>query len=263
MAEPVFIGVDVSCAVKKRIPIVFAVKREGRLVPLPARHLPMKAPYGHGNRYVIEHQRNRDYALTVRDYVLEVCDHLGVQPARIGVDSPLRPRAEALDYRIAERALNQAGISCYKTPSASEFAAITEKARSHLANGGALQRIPHAMQLWMLAGIEIARELATIAPVREVFPQANIRLLMPNAPHKSGKGVPLLQLQALAKQTGWPRTQAERSALKQISAGGTHDQVDAYSAAWVASLNESDVDVFGDIQQQDAIWVPSAQLIKP
>lgn len=263
MAEPVFIGVDVSCALKKRIPVVFAVKRKGRLVPLPARQLPMKAPYGHGNRYVIEHQRNVDYAIAVRDYVLEVCDYFGVQPECIGVDSPLRPRAEALDYRIAERALNQAGISCYKTPSASEFAAITDKAQGHLANGGALQRIPHAMQLWMLAGIEIARELATIAPVREVFPQANIRLLMPNAPHKSGKGVPLMQLQALAQQTGWPRTQEEWNALKQISAGGTHDQVDAYSAAWVASLNDSDVDVFGDIAQQDAIWVPSAKLIKP
>lgn len=263
MAEPVFIGVDVSCALKKRIPIVFAVKREGRLVPLPARHLPMKAPYGHGNRYVIEHQRNVDYAKAVRDYVLEVCDHFGVQPTRIGVDSPLRPRSEALDYRIAERALNQAGISCYKTPSASEFEGIKAKARQHLATGGELQRMPHAMQLWMLAGIEIAREMATIAPVREVFPQANIRLLMPNAPHKSGQGVPLLQLQALAKQTGWPRTQDEWKALKQISAGGTHDQVDAYSAAWVASLPNTDINIFGDIQQQDAIWVPCRNVIKP
>ncbi|CUA83208.1 DUF429 domain-containing protein [Pseudidiomarina woesei] len=263
MAESVFIGVDVSCALKKRIPIVFALKREGRLVPLPARHLPMKAPYGHGNRYVIEHQRNLDYANAVRDYVVKVCNHFGVQPARIGVDSPLRPRSEALDYRIAERALNQAGISCYKTPSASEFEDIKAKARRHLAIGGALQRMPHAMQLWMLAGIEIARELATIAPVREVFPQANIRLLLPNVPHKSGKGVPLMQLQALAKQTGWPCTQEEWKALKQISAGGTHDQVDAYSAAWVASLPETDVNVFGDIQQQDAIWVPHRDVIKP
>lgn len=262
MAEPVFIGVDVSCALKKRIPIVFAVEREGRLLPLPVRYLPMKAPYGHGNRYVIEHQRNLDYAKAVRDYVLEVCEYFGVQAKRIGVDSPLRPRSEALDYRIAERALNQAGISCYKTPSASEFEGIKAKARQHLANGGELQRVPHAMQLWMLAGIEIAREMATIAPVREVFPQANIRLLMPNAPHKSGHGVPLLQLQELAKQTGWPRTHEEWQALQQISAGGTHDQVDAYSAAWVASLPDRDIDVFGDIQQHDAIWVPSRHVIK-
>ena len=263
MAEPAFIGVDVSCALKKRIPIVFAVKREGRLVPLLARHLPMKAPYGHGNRYVIEHQRNVDYAKAVRDYVLEVCDHFGVQPACIGVDSPLRPRSEALDYRIAERALNQAGISCYKTPSASEFEGIKAKARQHLVNGGQVQRMPHAMQLWMLAGFEIARELATIAPVREVFPQANIRLLMPNVPHKSGKGVPLLQLNAIAKHTGWPRSQDEWGALKHISAGSTHDRVDAYSAAWVGSLPDSDVDVFGDSQQQDAIWVPCRSVIKP
>src|SRR5690554_2319436 len=123
--------------------------------------------------------------------------------------------------------------------------------------------MPHAMQLWMLAGIEIARELATIAPVREVFPQANIRLLLPNVPHKSGKDVPLMQLQALAKQTGWPCTQEEWSTLKHISAGGMHDQVDAYSAAWVASLPETDVNVFGDIQQQDAIWVPRRDVIKP
>ncbi|WP_417665444.1 DUF429 domain-containing protein [Pseudidiomarina sp.] len=261
MKRSVFIGVDVSCAVKKRIPIVFAEKREGRLIPLPVKESPFQAPYGHGNKLVIEHDFNVDYAKRVRQYVIDVCNYYEATPQRIGIDSPLRPRAEKLDYRIAERELNQAGIRCYKTPSKIEFDEIINKVRHHLSQGGAVSRIPHAMQLWMLAGFEISRELANVAPIIETFPQANIRRLIPNVPHKSGKGIPQLQLEAIARHTNWPATQAEWAQLKQISAGGTHDQVDAYSAAWVASLSDDEIDILGDIKQEDAIWMPSKTLV--
>jgi len=261
MTKQLVIGVDVSCAAKKRIPIVFAEKREGRLIPLPVKELPFAAPYGHGNKLVVEHEYNLNYARQIREYITDVCHFYGATPERIGIDSPLRPRSSALDYRIAERELNQAGIRCYKTPSKPEFDEIIHKVRHHLTTGGAISRVPHAMQLWMLAGFEIARELATIAPVREVFPQANIRRLMPNAPHKSGKGVPQRQLEVIACHTGWPASQTEWTQLKQISAGSTHDQVDAYSAAWVASLDDEHIDIFGDIEQADAIWVPAQRFI--
>lgn len=163
MTKQLVIGVDVSCAVKKRIPIVFAEKREGRLIPLPVKELPFAAPYGHGNKLVVEHEYNLNYARQIREYITDVCHFYGATPERIGIDSPLRPRSSALDYRIAERELNQAGIRCYKTPSKPEFDEIIHKVRHHLTTGGAISRVPHAMQLWMLAGFEIARELATIA----------------------------------------------------------------------------------------------------
>lgn len=260
--KSIYIGVDVSCAVKKRIPIVFAEKREGRLIPLPVKELPFAAPYGHGNKLVVQHEYNLTYAQQIREYVTDVCHFYDVKPERIAIDSPLRPRAEELDYRIAERELNQAGIRCYKTPSKPEFDEIINKVRRHLSRGGEVARVPHAMQLWMLAGFEIARELAKIAPILEVFPQANIRRLMPDAPHKTGKGVPKLQLEAIARYTGWPATPKDWKVLKKISAGSMHDQVDAYSAAWVASLRGNELEVLGDVEKQDAVWVPSRKLLK-
>src|SRR5690606_25302001 len=219
------------------------------------------APYGHGNKLVVEHEYNLNYARQIRQYISDVCHFYGVKPERIAIDSPLRLRSEEIDYRVAEREVNQAGIRCYKTPSKPEFDEIINKVRRHLALGGEVARVPHAMQLWMLAGFEISRELAKIAPVLEVFPQANIRRLIPNTKHKTRKGVPKLQLEAIARYTGWPATPRDWKILKRISAGSMHDQVDAYSAAWVASLNEAELEVFGDVESQDVVWVPSKKLL--
>jgi len=257
----VVVGVDVACSRQKRIPIVFAQWQGARLVPLPVRQLAVQPPFGQGNRRVIDDAYTASYAEQVRAYIDAVCDHYQLQIACIGIDAPLRPRAEQLSFRLAEQALADAGIRCYKTPSATEFRAIVDKAQQHLAARKPVANMPHVMQLWMLAGFALAEQLAELAPLIEVFPQATIRQLLPQTPHKTALGVPEQQLAAIAQHSGWPATENEWQQLPQISFGSTHDKVDAYSAAWVAGLKvhaPHRLQVFGEVAQDDAIWVPRA-----
>ena len=256
-----FIGIDVSCAKKKRIPIVIAIKESGSLRPLPLLEMPLKPPYGVGNRGVLEPAQVQSYANQIAEYVQKACEYFGVTAKMIALDAPLEPRIEHINYRLAEKSLASKGISSFKTPSALEFEVIREKALQHLAIGGALPNIPHSMQLWMLAGFEIAKALRPLAPMIEVYPQATIRRLLPNAEHKSGVGIPALQLQALAVQTGWPTSADDLAKLPNICSGAMHDKVDAYGAAWVASLAENERESYGE--GRDAIWVPKAEFLKP
>ena len=259
--QKAYIGVDVSCAKKKKIPVVICIKKDGRLEPLPLSSLPFLSPEGHGNLNTLKPEMNEEYARAVKKYVERVCAHYSLQPAMIAIDSPLYPRVETIDYRLAEKALSQAGISCYKTPSASEFETIRQKANSHMERGGELSKLPHPMQIWMLAGFEIAQELASLAPVIEVYPQATIRRLLKNTPHKSKNGIAAQQLRAIARFTGWPATNDDWQKLRHICAGPLHDKVDAYSAAWVASLKQNEREVFGSVEDNDAIWVPALSFV--
>lgn len=213
-----------------------------------------------GNAAVLEPSSTQQYAADIYDYIVKVSAHFQVTPACIGIDAPLQPRRENTQWRVAEQALSAAGIRCFKTPTASEFDHIRAKAKQHLASGGELSRIPHVMQLWMLAGFDIAKRLAELAPVLEVFPQANIRLLQPNAPHKTRVGQADAQLKAIAEHTQWPVSPAEWQQLRYICGGARHDKVDAYSAAWVASLAPEQRRYFGQLGSEqapaDAIWVP-------
>lgn len=261
MSKIAYVGIDVSCAKKKRIPIVIAIKESGRLIPLPLLEMPFRPPHGVGNEGVLEPAQVKFYVDQVAEYVQKACEYFGVTASMIALDAPLEPRVEHINYRLAEKALASKGISSFKTPSFSEFEQIREKALAHLASGGALSNIPHSMQLWMLAGFAIAKALEPVAPTIEVFPQATIRRLLPNAPHKSVTGMPATQLQALAAQTGWPNSPDDLAKLPSICAGAMHDKVDAYSAAWVASLPEAERECYGE--GRDAIWVPKTTILKP
>lgn len=260
-SAPAYIGIDVSCAKKKRIPIVIATKHAGALVPLPLLEMPLMPPFGVGNRGVLEPEQVHAYAHQVAEYVQKACEYFSVTAKMIALDAPLEPRIESIPYRLAEKALARNGISSYKTPSATEFEQIREKALRHLDAGGALPNIPHAMQLWMLAGFEIAKAIKPMAPVIEVFPQATIRRLLPDARHKLQSGAAEIQLQALATQTGWPTPFYDSAKLSNICCGALHDKVDAYSAAWVASLPKEERECYGE--GKDAIWVPKSDILKP
>ena len=255
-----YVGIDVACGRNKPLPICVGVREQGRFVPLPLLDLPFKPPRGRGNLATLVAAENEAYAAEVREYIEQVCQFYALQPAVIALDSPLQPRADTLDFRLAERALLDAGIRCYKTPSASEFSRIVEKGQPLVAAGGPATKVPHPMQLFMLAGFAIAKALRDVAEVIEVFPQATIRTLWPDAPHKSGEGQPLLQLARIAQLSGWPADDDDREILTRISAGRLHDKVDAYSAAWVASLPESQREVYGSVADEDAIWVPRVSL---
>ena len=111
----------------------------------------------------------------------------------------------------------------------------------------------------VLTGFGIVEKLKDFCTVIEVYLQAIIREILPNVFHKTKRGVSEEKLNAIAQFTGWPTTE-EANEINYIAAGSLHDRVDAYSAAWVASLSDDERGVFGDISNNDAIHIPAKHL---
>ena len=250
-----FVGIDVAFAKRKRLPVSVCTWRDGRLVPEALRLLPLTPPRGQGNVATLDETRVSEFVREAVDYVLQVCNELQLTPRRIAIDAPSAPRAEGVRRRAAEAAMDEAGISCFTTPTATEFADIREKVRGHLAGGGPENRLPHANQLWMLVGFRLFEELSKIAPCIEVFPQATARVLGAGSVHKGKVGGVEAQLAEAARDTGWPANKAADPDFSDIGFGPAHDRLDAYLSAWVAALEEGDRIPFGK-PPGDVIWTP-------
>jgi hypothetical protein len=77
-----------------------------------------------------------------------------------------------------------------------------------------------------------------------------------DCPHKTTPDGYKRQLTAVAKATGWSPDNLEVK-LRQSVRGAKHDKLDAFMAAWVASLDNSRRRAYGDeADPNDAIWVP-------
>lgn len=253
-----FIGIDVACAKRKRLPICISTWRDGRLAPVPLRRLAILPPAGEGNAATLDDARVTAFAREAAAYVEGVCRELRLTPKRIAIDAPSSPRSEGSLRRAAEAAMDRQGISCFTTPSASGFAEIKAKVRGHLAAGGTANRLPHANQLWMIVGFALFRELERIAPCLEVFPQATARVLGSGAVHKSKAGGIEAQLAEAAKYTGWPLSESDLADFEDLGFGDRHDRLDAYLSAWVAALEEPDRLAFGS-PPDDVIWTPKGR----
>ena len=250
-----FVGIDVAFAKRKRLPVSVCTWRDGRLVPEALRLLPFEPPRGQGNVATLDETRVSEFVRDAVDYVLRVCDELRLTPRRIAIDAPSAPRAEGVRRRAAEAAMDEAGISCFTTPTATEFDGIREKVRRHLVEGGPENRLPHANQLWMLVGFRLFAELADVAPCIEVFPQATARVLGAGRVHKGKAGGVEAQLAEAARHTGWPADNPVDPHFSDIGFGPAHDRLDAYLSAWVAGLEENDRIPFGSAPD-DVIWTP-------
>ncbi|MDN3639629.1 DUF429 domain-containing protein [Simiduia curdlanivorans] len=250
----VFIGIDLAIRKGKHLPIV-AVRREGKqLIPLPLTQLTFRPPIGTGNMMTLQDELLNEFANECRDYVCRACRAFDVKPLRIAIDAPSAPTQPNQKRRLAERALDAAGISCFTTPTKAGFTAIRRKVEAHLLNGGELNKLPHSNQLWMLAGFALFETLSELAECIEVYPQATARVLGAATLHKSQAGVAEHQLNAAAAITGWPNPSLD-TCIDDIAIGPMHDKVDAYLCAWVASLEVHERDSFGT-PPDDVIWVP-------
>lgn len=87
-----------------------------------------------------------------------------------------------------------------------------------------------------------------------MFPQAIAKTLGSADKHKSKADGLRYQLLAAAHFTGWPKAEF-KSSLKDIGYGSLHDKLDAYLAAWVASLDSEEREAIG-IPPDDVIWIP-------
>ena len=257
----VFIGIDVACAKGKYLPLVICSKENGRLIPLPLAKYQIKPPRGLGNALTLHDKVNQAFANDVANYIETVCESFHLNPIRIGIDSPLRPRDNNLKRRLAEQALDRSGISCYTTPSSDDFEVIKAKGIAHVQADKPVQNLPHAHQIFMLLGFALSERLSKVAECIEVYPHATVNQLGVADIHKSKGNQAELQLSAMSHYTGWPRINEDWVQVSNMCLGPMHDRADAYSAAWVASLPEQNRICFGDPEKGDAIWIPKVEPI--
>ena len=114
--------------------------------------------------------------------------------------------------------------------------------------------------VWIQVGFALFRQLRVISDCLEVYPQATVRQLGVGALHKFKAGAVDAQLVAVSAYTGWPHSLAGEPKLDEIAWGSRHDQLDAYLAAWVAALDETERVAFGE-PPDDVIWVPRVRQI--
>ena len=254
----VFIGIDVACGAGKRLPLCAAAAGP-RLRPLalPAAVAAL-IPVGLGNRAIADPAPFEAPARAIAQALAGAREH-GWSITRIAIDAPAI--APTTPGRISEEALQAAGISCFRTPAAAAWPPIIARCQAHLAQGGGPARLPFANMIWMLFGFALFRELRTALPgveVIETYPQAIVRALLPEVAHKSSEDGYRAQLVAVAAATGW-EPDALEGALKADVPGARHDRLDAFMAAWVASLPRERRYAFGPPNDlDDAIWTPLA-----
>jgi hypothetical protein len=252
----IYVGIDVACAVKKRLPICFAPAGQP-LMPLDIpKHLAVAMPRGLGNKEVMSPAPYREAAGKVVYSIGPIAQEMGWQIDRVAVDAPAA--TPTTGSRSSEIELGRVGLSSFRTPAASDWAGIREKCELHLRSGGSVASLPHANKIWMLFGFELFSALRNglDAEVIEVYPFAIVRALLPSCDHKSTDQGYRRQLAAVAARTGWEPGSLE-ARLKKAVPGSRHDRLGAYMAAWVASLAPDKRRAFGDPSQpNDSIWVP-------
>lgn len=253
----IYVGIDVACAVGKRLPIC-VVEAGQPLMPLgiPSR-LAAAIPRGLGNKEILSAEPFSDAASKVLGAIKSIAHEKDWRVERVAVDAPAAP--PKMGSRSSETELGRLGLSSFKTPAKSDWAGIQEKCAGHLRSGGSTASLPHANKIWMLFGFELFSTLRSGlgAEVIEVYPFAIVRTLLPSCKHKSTEQGYRDQLTAVADRTGWKPHDLE-ARLRATVRGSRHDRLDAYMAAWVASLTPERRRAFGDSRQpDDSIWVPS------
>lgn len=253
MIHTAYVGIDVAFAKGKLLPVSVCTITDGKLTPLPLRYGP-RPSRGRGNVAALDENQVAAFASETRAFLAAVEEQHHIRIARIAIDAPMDYRRENMPRRAGDAAMDKLGISCFTTPSRSDFWAIRAKAKAHLDAGRPVSRLPHSNQLWMLAGFALFRELGKTYDCIEVYPQAIARTLGCSGRHKSKQEGLKEQLGAVASATGWG-AQELRQAISMQGYGSAHDKLDAFMAAWVASLPRDSIVACG-CPPDDVIWIP-------
>src|SRR6266480_6325619 len=113
MSSPqIFVGIDVACAQRKRLPICIAAFNDKRLEPLELPPEIARAfPLGLGNVEILKDDPFRPAAAALAGALDRGAKEHAWKITRIAVDAPAAPPATG--ERIAEKALRKCGISCF------------------------------------------------------------------------------------------------------------------------------------------------------
>jgi hypothetical protein len=250
-----FVGIDVAFAKKKVLPVSVCTVGTGTAIDiLPLRVAFENPPVGRGNVAALDDKVRQDFAAEVRAWLVKLEQKEGLSIRRIAIDAPSDYCRHPSGRRACEAALDVEGISCFATPTEAEFRSKIETSRKFLADGGKTSRLPNANQLWMLIGFQLFRTLRQQYECIETYPQAIVHALKCAEHHKSTAQGLQSQFIEAAKLLGVTATDL-RAKLMTMGFGSTHDRLDAFLSAWVASLEASRRRAFGT-PPDDAIWVP-------
>ena len=144
-----------------------------------------------------------------------------------------------LQRTLERQRMSSDGSGCHPSghPRRAAWDGIKQKCVEHLGSGGSTATLPHANKIWMLFGFELFSSLRAGLGIEviEVYPFAIVRALLSACQHKSTEQGYRDQLVAVAARTGW-RPQDLEAKLRATVPGSRHDRLDAFMAAWVASL---------------------------
>jgi predicted nuclease with RNAse H fold len=256
VSSAIYVGIDVACAKGKRLPICIVAAGDPVLPLKIPKHLDAAIPRGLGNKEVTSAAPFRECARKVVDALNCISDEMAVHVERVAIDAPAAPPARG--SRLSEAELGRVGLSSFRTPAAPLWAGIRQECAHHLRAGGGAASLPHANKIWMLFGFELFAALRSTlgAEIIEVYPYAIVRALLPSCEHKSTERGYLDQLTAVAGRSGWEARRLEAE-LRATVHGTRHDRLDAYMAAWVASLAPERRRAYGNPRlPNDSIWVP-------
>ena len=257
----IFLGIDVACAKAKRLPICIAKQEGDRVVPVEFRE---ELPRSPGNSEITKPCPFRALAESIAIGLAQTCKERGWQIKRVAIDAPASA-PPAGQKRLCEREMSKLGLSSFQTPDAQRWEEIKESCKQHLSRGRPLSNLPHANKIWMLYGFRLFSALRSIGDfqVIEVYPYAIVSELLPGCAHKSTKEGYSSQLSAVASRTGWLAVDLEKQ-LRNTTFGGQHDRLDAFMAAWVASLPRRKLKVHGCHKRiDDSIWIPNRESLSP
>ncbi|MFO1126764.1 MAG: DUF429 domain-containing protein [Methylocystis sp.] len=221
------------------------------------KHLAGLIPRGVGNKEIAEAAPFKESARGVVSAISLIEKEMGWWVEQIAVDAPASPPLTG--SRVSENQLGEVGLSSFRTPPACAWSSIREQCINHLRLGGSVAKLPYANKIWMQFGFELFVHLKSglTAEVIEVYPFAIVRALLPTCEHKSTENGYGDQLVAVAHRTGW-EPQSLEGVLKSRVPGSRHDRLDAFMAAWVASLPREGRRAFGHARRPaDAILVTS------
>lgn len=258
------VGIDVTFAKKKVLPVVIARVVEGRVALIPRRQLPGAPPRGRGNLVLTMGSRSDDpavqFAEATADFLDDVQRELDEPIGRIGVDAPRGP-APVGRLRASEQAMADAGISFIQTPS--DFEAVRARARASVEEGMPESRLAEANRLWMLVGrrlFEVLGDRFGHDRVIEVYPYAAFDRVAAAAHRKTSAVGVEERLRGLAAYAGWNSADELGNAIRASTWGPMHDKVDATLCAVLAARARVEDSFQGPAADPlDRIWMPASR----
>lgn len=116
-----YVGIDVSFAKKKRLPVAITRIVNGVLTPFPLKDLSVKPPTGAGNLGALDDTQVLEFAKNAARYIADVSELLGLRIRRVAIDAPRQYKLDCQKWRACEKAMYERNVSCFATPSATEF----------------------------------------------------------------------------------------------------------------------------------------------